>query len=56
MSQQQTDVEKQLKKEADDLEAIREIMKARNVDEDQAKEIWRKFMETVDKLRSGNLP
>lgn len=37
--------------EMDDEEAVNSIKELYNVDEDTAKEMWRKFIETAKKLR-----
>ena len=45
--------EQKLEDELNDPQAIEEIMTALGVDEQEAREIWRKFIDTVRKLRDN---
>lgn len=37
--------------EMDDEEAIKEIMEAYDVHEERARELWQRFLKTLDKLK-----
>lgn len=46
---------KQSEDELDDDEAIHEIMEAFDVDEERARELWMRFLKTLDDLKKGSL-